>query len=183
MATTGSKYPTAFVSGGQWSNPNNAYANNGQATREDQNGHSQQWSTFNFGLPTIDTIYGILITIEGLWEDSNSIQVALSWNGGSNWTALKTATNFGYSWTVDTVGGAADNWGRTWSQSDFDTANFRVRFTKQGQDYVWMDVDYFHVEVFYTEVSGWSGGNVNTVTNQGAVNGVSLGSISKVNGV
>ena len=151
MADTGLKSPTVSVSGGQWSNPDNVFTSNNSRAREDVNGQSQQWSTFEFGVPAGATIDGIQVSIEGCWEDSNSIDVELSWNGGSNWTSpVKNASGFGYSDVTDTVGGAADTWNRTWSDSDFSNANFRCRLTKQGQDYVWMDVDHLQVQVYYT---------------------------------
>jgi hypothetical protein len=55
--------------------------------------------------------------------------VELSWNGGVNWTTAKTTPVLSTSRRTDTLGGATDTWGRTWSGSNMSNTNFRVRVT------------------------------------------------------
>ena len=56
-----------------------------------------------------------------------AICVELFWDGGTSWTAANTSPTLGTTETTFILGGQADSWGRTWSNTDFTNANFRVR--------------------------------------------------------
>ena len=70
------------------------------------------------------------------WLDAtsgtNSMDVELSWDGGTSWTAAKTDAQETTSEHTVTLGAAVDRWGRAWSLSEFDNSNFRVRLTSNG---------------------------------------------------
>jgi hypothetical protein len=55
------------------------------------------------------------------------ICVELSWNGGTTWTAAKSTGTLATSEGSYILGGVTDTWGRTWSDTEFSNANFRVR--------------------------------------------------------
>ena len=75
----------------------------------------------------------------------------LSWDGGTNWTAIKSITPTGSAETTYTFGGAADTWGHTWTGSQLSNANFRVRIidasSQSNKDF---RLDYLAVNVTYT---------------------------------
>jgi hypothetical protein len=85
------------------------------------------------------------------------MQVALSWDGGTSVTSVKTVSLSGGSDTVFTFGGPSDTWGRTWSESDFASSNFRVRIISQssGSD---ISIDAIQVKVYHSSGGGSSGG-------------------------
>jgi hypothetical protein len=58
---------------------------------------------------------------------SPKICVQLSWDGGTTWTTAKSTTTLTTSQATYILGGASDNWGRTWSTSNLSNTNFRVR--------------------------------------------------------
>jgi hypothetical protein len=98
-------------------------------------GSIQQYSVFTgFGsVPPTATIKGIAVILVGKCSKSVTVDVALSWNGGTTYTSTKTTGTFGVSDTTLTVGSQSDSWGRTWvPTTDFTTTNFRVKLTAKG---------------------------------------------------
>jgi hypothetical protein len=91
---------------------------------------------FNYGFSIVDScaIQGIEVRIDW-WlvhtTGNNSMSVDLSWDEGQTWSATRTdfteTTSDQHSFIL---GSSTDLWGRTsWSPSDFDDINFRVRLT------------------------------------------------------
>lgn len=115
-------------------NPTGVFANGGTvATNVSGLGDRHRFWGYNFSTPPNATIVGIQVRTDW-WTNStngtNSINVELSWDGGSTWTTAKTQ---GTESTSDsnnkTVGSSSDTWGRVWSSSDLSSTNFRVRVT------------------------------------------------------
>ncbi len=115
---------------------NNSYAtdtNSGNGTGTNCTGSDKDRHRFyNYGisLPTGGTIDGIEVRIDGKTDSTTGtpkICVQLSWDGGTTWTSAQSTGNLTTSNATYTLGSASDNWGRTWSNSDFSDANFRVR--------------------------------------------------------
>jgi len=79
--------------------------------------------------------------------------IELSWNGGTTWTAAKTSSTFTTSEASYILGGAADTWGRTWTQAEL--ANLRVRITNvasnTSRDF---SLDWIPVRVTYQSGGG-----------------------------
>jgi Flp pilus assembly protein TadG len=130
--------PTALVSGGQWSDPNNAYTNG--YTTETTDNQKQDWREFNLlsGVPndpslTIDGIEVRLrfaaITGSGASADCR-VGARVSWDGGTSWSDPVAAgplstTNRDY-FLGSTSNSAA--WGsHVWTRADLLNSNFRVR--------------------------------------------------------
>jgi hypothetical protein len=135
----------------EWANPTNAYtSNDSYAVTED--GERQDWYNFNFSIPAGATINGIQVDVEGndSWLDTGAA-IELSWDGGLSYTS----TGYYHIWGTAfdeyySFGGAADTWGRSWSDSELTNANFRVRLTG---DCAWVyefDVDHIRAMVYYT---------------------------------
>lgn len=89
---------------------------------------------YNYGLsvPAGATIHGIEVQLDA-WADAVAgapfMCVELSWNGGTSWTAAKSTGPLGTVEATHMRGAAGDNWGRTWTNTEFSNANFRVRIT------------------------------------------------------
>lgn len=153
MADTGFKSPTSTgETNNDWTNPSNAFASDdNDAVTGSVATNTQDYYDFSFGLPTIQKIDGIEVAIEGAYSSliAGSLDVYLSWDGGTTWTASKNTGNFGATDSTLTVGGSTDTWGRTWAESDFTNANFRLKAhptSNRGTD-----VDHIQIKVYYTE--------------------------------
>ncbi|MGA9350552.1 MAG: hypothetical protein WBW48_17365, partial [Anaerolineae bacterium] len=62
-------------------------------------------------------------------QGKSSIDVELSWDGGTNWTDAKTTKNGEAIETTDILGGPSDTWGHSWTVDELSNANFRLRIT------------------------------------------------------
>jgi hypothetical protein len=87
---------------------------------------------YNYGLniPGAAAVYGIEIRLNARADSTSGapkLCVQLSWNGGASWTPAKSTATLTTSEVAYALGGAGDNWGRTWNGADFSDANFRVR--------------------------------------------------------
>jgi hypothetical protein len=110
---------------------------------------------FGLGIPaTVASVDGIQVRVDSGMNNNggtNNLCVELSWNGGASWTAAKTYDMAISTITTYNLGSASDNWGRTWSGSDFSNANFRVRVTdassQPNKTYL---LEYLAVQVTYT---------------------------------
>jgi hypothetical protein len=89
---------------------------------------------YNYGIsiPGSAVIQGIELRLNSKVDSTSGSPrfcVELSWDGGTTWTATKTSATLATAETTYILGGVVDTWGRTWSASDFNDANFRVRLT------------------------------------------------------
>ena len=109
---------------------------------------------FGLGVPTTaSSILGIQVRTD-VGQNNNSgttwVCVQLSWDGGTSWTAAKSATLSTVGTTTYTLGGAADTWGRTWTGTQLSNASFRLRVTdvsdRSSKDF---RLDYLAVQVTY----------------------------------
>jgi len=89
-------------------------------------------SNFGFGVPGGSTIQGIEVRLNSRVDSTTGSPrfcVQLSWDGGTTWTTAITSGTLSTAETMYIVGGVSNTWGRTWTNTDFDNANFRVRLT------------------------------------------------------
>ena len=109
---------------------------------------------FGLGVPTTaSSIVGIQVRAD-VGQNNNSgtswVCVQLSWDGGTSWTAAKSASLGSVGTTTYTLGGAADTWGRTWTGAQLSNASFRLRVIdvsdRSGKD---IRLDYLAVQVTY----------------------------------
>jgi len=112
---------------------------------------------YGFSVPAGATIHGIEVRLDA-WVDSNTFDspfmcVELSWDGRTSWTAAKSTGTLGTADATHMRGAASDAWGRTWSNTDFSDANFRVRITDVSSDFSNardFRLDWVRVHVTYT---------------------------------
>lgn len=145
---TGMQNPTAQAadSGGDGngfeSNPTRAYSANNSVAQDVNSGNGtgtsctgsdkdkHRYYNYNLSVNTGSTIQGVEIRLDARVDSSTGSPqqcVQLSWDGGTSWTTAKTTTTLTTGTTTYTLGGATDTWGRSWSDTDFSNANFRVR--------------------------------------------------------
>jgi hypothetical protein len=85
---------------------------------------------YAFGLPgSVSSVNGITVRLRAAVSNNggtSAICAQLSWDGGTSWTATRSAppTN---SMTTFALGGAADTWGRSWTAAELGAASFRIR--------------------------------------------------------
>lgn len=87
-------------------------------------------------------------------NDSPFTCTQLSWNGGTDWTTAKQSLLTSADPTPYYFGNSTDDWGRTWTYSDFTNATFRVRVangdTDNSNDSTNFSLDWIPVRVYYT---------------------------------
>jgi len=114
-------------------NPTNAFADaSGYASNIDGPGDRHRFYNYGFSIASACAIQGIEVRLDWWLSstfDTNSISVALSWDGGTSWTAVKTDTQETTSEHTVVLGSSTDTWGRSWTVSELSDANFRVRIT------------------------------------------------------
>jgi len=110
---------------------------------------------FAFGLPgTVTSIGGIRLQtdlrLDGT-SGSHNLCAQLSWDGGTTWTSMKVQAVTVAAETTYTFGSTSDTWGRTWTPSQLNTINFRLRIidasSAGGRDF---SLDYVAISVTYT---------------------------------
>lgn len=147
---TGLLGPTANASAaggdnnGYETNATNAYTDNATFAVDTDSGTGTSTSctsttkdkhvyyNYGFTVPNNSTIQGIEVRLDAKADSTAStpsLCVELSWDGGTTWTAVKQTATLTTAEATYTLGGSADTWGRTWTNSNFTNPNFRVRVT------------------------------------------------------
>ncbi|MCA9327082.1 VWA domain-containing protein [Candidatus Saccharibacteria bacterium] len=159
---TGWSTPTATHAPNNWDvntvanaqTSNNVYIS--ESNNQNQAGEEQGYS-FNIpALPANAVINGVQVTAEAKSTDNNGCRlgVALSWNGGSNYSSYQYS-NLGNSDSTENFGGTNDTWGHTWSASEFSAANFVMKLQDDDpgnscSNSATTSVDIVSVKVHYT---------------------------------
>ena len=119
-------------------------------------------TTLYASIPDGATIDGITVEMEAKGVKAlGGFDVYLSGDGATSFTTPKSNT---FSATVlepKTYGGTAEDWGHTWSKSNFSDANFYIKVEATGA--VGQEADYIKVKVTYTKVSN-TAPSINTST-------------------
>ena len=156
---TGFKDPTAEAAdtGGNGDgfelNPTQAFADDASSA-SNIGGDSDRHRFYNYGFSVSNScaISGIEVRLDW-WLNSlggsNSMDVELSWDAGSSWTAAKTDTVESTTQHTTILGSPTDTWGRTWTASDFSNSNFRLRLTTNGVGGRSYFLDWVPVKVYY----------------------------------
>ncbi len=154
------------------SNASQACSNGNGYARDNNSGNGSSTSCsssekdrhdfWDFGVsssvPAGATISGIEMRLDawarGGGGGSRKMCVQLSWDGGSSWTS---AQDFDIDGSQEKyyIGGAADDWGHSWSINDLADGNFLVRVTnvsnRSGKDF---RLDAVAADVYYDDSSG-----------------------------
>mgnify|MGYP006935520301 CR=1 FL=1 len=158
MADTGFKSPSASTTGG-WTTLSNCYSsNNTYATNTSTTFINGTVSTFAFGVPTNAIIDGIEVTAEFSAQfggTTATIQLSLSDNGGSSYTATKSDTVVGSTDTTRTYGGATDLWGAgSFSEYGTQDGNFYVKVEgKTSSGGIQCRLDHLQAKIYYHEAA------------------------------
>lgn len=118
-------------------NPTNAFTDGGSdpnysAVNFFGPGDRHRYHNYGVSIDVSCVISGIEVRLDW-WTlstlDTNSMDVELSWNGGTSWTAAKTDSVESSSEHTTTLGGFTDTWGHAWTVAELSNTNFRVRLT------------------------------------------------------
>jgi hypothetical protein len=153
------RWPTAHD--GPWNNGAYAY-DQVDSTYATTNTDGATTTLYNHDFPISgNTIGGITIQLEVAAIDAGgTIDVQLSWDGGTSWTSAKATSVLTTGDTVVTLGSNSDKWGRSaWSAADFSDANFRVRLTGNTSSNT-IYVDALKVKVDSFNSGGGTGGGI-----------------------
>ena len=150
-----SSYPTnpPASCSGDWIQCDGTYADGGSAAVGDSDQLEMQIYNFSFSVPLGSTIGGIEV-IHDSWETDaiGSLNISLSWDGGTSWTDEKSRP-LTSSETTYTEGSSTDTWGRAWTSTEINSnTNFRVKFETVDNGNEW-DVDYVRIRVYYSLTS------------------------------
>src|SRR4026208_562828 len=112
---TGFSSPSAASTPGKsWTNISYSFASDNLYAIAKKSNKQLKLSSFSIpGIPGGSTINGIAVTVEGLTAGLQA-NVALSYNGGTNYTSVLT-TALTNTETVNVLGGPTNTWGRTWT--------------------------------------------------------------------
>ena len=173
-SSTGFRSPTAQAAvtsssgdnNGFQTNPANALTDNGSYAVDTNSGTGTStsctstakdrhtFSNYGFNIPAGSTIQGIEVKLNSRVDSTSGSPrfcVLLSWNGGTTWTTAITSATLSTAETYYTLGGVTNTWGRTWTNTDFNDANFRVRLvmvaSNTSRDF---SLDWVGVQVRYT---------------------------------
>lgn len=175
--TTGFTNPSANAadSGGDGdgygTNPTRAYSDNASFATDSNSGNNtgtnctgadkdkHRYYNYGFSLPSGANINGIEVRLDSKVDSivgSPKQCVQLSWDGGTSWTTAKSTSTLTTGEVSYTLGGSADTWGRTWTNTNFSNANLRVRVIDVASDTSRdFSLDWAAVNVYYS--SGTSG--------------------------
>ena len=111
-------------------------------------------SNFGFSVPAGSTIQGIEVKLNSKVDGTTGAPkfcVELSSNGGASWTTALSSGTLSTNETTYIVGGVTNTWGRSWTNTDFNDANFRLRLvmvaSNTSRDF---SLDWVGVQVRYT---------------------------------
>ena len=147
----------AFDTGGDGDgfelNATDAFADDAAfASNMNGSGDRHRYYDYGFSIPLGCAVSGIEVRLDWWLDDvngNNSLEVELSWDGGTSWTAAKIDAQETTTEHTVILGGSVDDWGRTWSPADFNDANFRVRVTSQGNGQRDWFLEWVSVKVTY----------------------------------
>jgi hypothetical protein len=139
VSDSGCGQPTANEGSGFERNPSSAYVDGGAhaENRDNQELEEHQYYDFGLDIPSGITIRGIEVRLDWWLDDTagdNSIEAALSWDGGEHWTGDRVTDREPTSEYMTILGGSGNTWGRSWSPADFSDDNFRVRLRTTSTD-------------------------------------------------
>ena len=165
MADTGFKTTGAVVSAGTWTNMTTTRINTANDSRATMLGSTFAVATLNnytFGIPSGATINGIEVNTEFSISSASytaTLQISLSWDNGTNYTTAKSDTITGTTTDKNsTMGGVADTWGRSWTDTEFADGTFLVKVEgKSSTVGNSCRLDFLQIKVYYTTASGTTG--------------------------
>ena len=159
MSDTGFKVTGNVASSGTWGNMTTTRINTADNSRAIAAGTTFSVATLNnytFGVPSGATINGIEVNTEFSTDvalATATLQLSLSWNNGTNYTATKSDTTTGSTTDKNsTLGGSADTWGHSWTDSEFANGTFLVKVEGKSSNFGGQcRLDFLQIKVYYTQ--------------------------------
>ncbi|MCJ7768170.1 hypothetical protein MUP79_07245 [Candidatus Bathyarchaeota archaeon] len=158
--STGYISPTS--SGGSWSNPDNAYADDGTTSSRSSSG-TGYWAGYNFSIPSTTTITSIRVRLDASKNNVGSTIyigcINLSWNNGTGTTTCQSINPLTTSEVTYTFSGL---WGRNWTPTELNTG-FQVHVTTSAGtgnallDWIPVEVNYTTPQQNYSNGSAMNG--------------------------
>jgi hypothetical protein len=136
------------------SNADLAYADGGgNATNLKGDGDRHRYYNYGISVPDGCSFAGIEVRSDYSVKNNGgttTLAIALSWDGGSTWTPVKSDSSEPLVEATKLVGSPVDTWGHAWSPSDLDNGSFRIRVTMTlgngGQE---VYLDWLAVRVYF----------------------------------
>lgn len=110
---------------------------------------------YQFNIPASAEILGIEVRLD-VWRQPSGVpfvaylDVQLSWDGGQNWTSLRTAGPIEASEQSYILGGPNDLWERRWNPGEFQPGTFMVRLAARAPRWPEIRLDWVAVRVYYS---------------------------------
>jgi hypothetical protein len=146
----------------EWTNGANALLSDGVYATAATTNLRQSYNNFNFNIPTGNTIQGLAVKLDASGTTADgTIDVSISWDGGSTYTTAKATPTMSGSDVVYTVGGATDTWGRSWSPTEFTPSNFILRVSAQPSSNT-IRLDALEIRIYHQTGGGGGGGGGRT---------------------
>ena len=149
---TAIKYPTATGTPSQWKTAANAYINDTLFATSSANGAQQAYGKFGISLPANAQITGIEVVASdkiSLSSGSPKLDVALSWNNGTNMTTSKSVA-LTTTEASSTLGNSSDTWGRAWTPAEMNDSNFSVIIKHNALNGRIISINYVTLKVYYS---------------------------------
>jgi hypothetical protein len=141
-----------------WNSGASAYISDGVRATSSGSNAGQSYSNFGFSIPNGNTISGISVKLDASGSTpAGTIEVSLSWDGGATFTSTIATPTLSGSDVVYTLGGPSNQWGRTWTPSEFTDGNFRLVVTSQPNSNT-VQLDAIAVNVYHVAGGGGGGG-------------------------
>jgi hypothetical protein len=150
-------YPTAYNNDFGVINPQYALKGAGDENLALFNNSGEEVTYINFDIPKFPAsfqITGIIVHLIGTTSDSRQLNVDLTWNDGTNFTATSYKTDFdiynpelGYSFS--NVGGTNELWGHpAWTTDDLSNTNFGIRLIADNGEGI-AELAEIAIQIFY----------------------------------
>jgi hypothetical protein len=131
--------------GGGWSNPSYAYADDSNYATSDTNNEYVSYWGYNFTLPTDAVITQVRVRLDAWCDNNDDIKLEASNTGGSSWLPSSNTTQLTVSQTTYWVD--ITPWG-SWTLANINNTRTRVTHVKDSAtDNIYLD--YIPVEVTY----------------------------------
>ncbi len=155
-AEVGFNRPSA--NSGSWNSAANAYDQTDGTYATTSAADTHNYTNYSHSIPGSNEIVGIAVKLEvSGTTDAGTIDVELSYDGGTSWTAAKTSPTLTTSDTVVTLGAPADLWGRAWTPTELNNTNFAIRVTGAPSSNE-IRIDEIQVRVYHQATGGGGGG-------------------------
>lgn len=137
-----------------FTNPTDAYSSNDVYATETSTTQNHDYGDFGFSIPSGDTIRGIEVKLEMKTNDTfdyANIGVEVSNDNGATWSAQKLIRIQSTTDITQVAGHGRSLWGLTWTPTDLNDTDFRVRIQLESVESgtLTFSLDHVSVKVFH----------------------------------